>query len=116
LYATHFVLRLLIGADIEWVCAVSDAITDRIADIIEKHGLLDDSGGVCECGYWSWSVSYEQHIAQVIAEQLGLTEEKRYLQDGYGGVAIGRDGVPRSYGRPSTRQFRLVSPWREVTE
>lgn len=50
-------------------------IRQRIEDIVTKHGELEDSGGVCECGWWTKGEAHAAHVASVITSELGLIQE-----------------------------------------
>lgn len=50
-------------------------IQQRIEDIVAKHGELEDSGGVCECGWWTKGEAHAAHVASVITAKLGLIED-----------------------------------------
>lgn len=87
--------------------AVSDDLTQRIAEVLQEHRFRLETFAVpaCTCGQWSDSGpspkrvqhNYEEHVAEAVVAALQLTEEQRH-------------GV---YAPP---ERRLVGPWREVRQ
>lgn len=77
--------------------AEDNACVDREMDLI-------DTGG-------SWEVFSMQRVAQHVIDKLGLTEEFKHLEDGWGGQMVAPDGTITAIGEPATRVTRLVGKW-----
>lgn len=82
-----------------------------------RHGLYENRPACQGCD-WTCDRSVEAaaahraHVAGVLVEALGLTEEQRQLADGYGGISTNwKTGKTTVHSRPCTVESRWVTPW-----
>jgi hypothetical protein len=62
---------------------------EQIAQVLREHVPFEHDWGVdgdCICGFvtpkWDEFAAYSDHVADVVVEALGLTEERRTLENG----------------------------------
>jgi hypothetical protein len=81
------------------------ALVDQITAVQRAHHRMSD---ICKCREWEWQLGYpadshDRHVAERVAESLGLTEETR-SQSTY------KPDDPWA----TSPQRRWVSAWSEV--
>lgn len=66
----------------------------------------------CRCGKdFRSSIEWTLHLADMLIDALGFTQETRQLDDGYGGISINREGTVTTHNKPSTTVTRYATKW-----
>jgi hypothetical protein len=100
--------------------SADDALIEAIAEAQWNSAIANNADSDAppwkEAQPWDrdWALMQARVAYAAMVEHLGLTEETRTLDNGWGGFLTDSDGSTKTYGRAATVQRRLVSRWVEV--